>query len=82
MIRSSNHGSSITGGEQITDCREMLSVEERTQVMERVVAAFAHMMYVDGLFQADPHPGNILLHRATAAEEEEWGTRWMPVILF
>eukprot|EP01043_Picozoa_sp_COSAG02_P007574 COSAG02_NODE_229_length_28128_cov_18.529131_13_plen_39_part_00 len=29
--------------------------------MEGLIAAYARLMFVDGVFQADPHPGNLLL---------------------
>ena len=32
-----------------------------TQVVESVVEAYIQMMLVDGLFHADPHPGNLLV---------------------
>jgi ubiquinone biosynthesis protein len=30
------------------------------EVMTRIIAAYTHMIFVDGVFQSDPHPGNIL----------------------
>mmetsp|Transcript_121275 Transcript_121275/g.213821 ORF Transcript_121275/g.213821 Transcript_121275/m.213821 type:complete len:984 (-) Transcript_121275:57-3008(-) len=41
------------------------------QIMERLSAAFAHQVFVDGLFNGDPHPGNMLIERGTG----------MPVLL-
>eukprot|EP00746_Dinoflagellata_sp_MGD_P149183 gnl/MRDRNA2_/MRDRNA2_81254_c0_seq1.p1 gnl/MRDRNA2_/MRDRNA2_81254_c0~~gnl/MRDRNA2_/MRDRNA2_81254_c0_seq1.p1 ORF type:complete len:989 (+),score=202.81 gnl/MRDRNA2_/MRDRNA2_81254_c0_seq1:378-2969(+) len=34
-------------------------------LMERISAAFAHQIFVDGLFNGDPHPGNMLVERST-----------------
>lgn len=33
----------------------------RTQVAERVVRAYCRMIFVDGVYHADPHPGNIFV---------------------
>ena len=33
----------------------------KQRILERVTAAYGHMLLVDGLFQADAHPGNILV---------------------
>ncbi len=38
-----------------------LSVAEREELASRIAGAFGHQILVDGLFQADPHPGNLLL---------------------
>jgi aarF domain-containing kinase len=35
------------------------------KVMERLSAAFAHQIFIDGLFNGDPHPGNMLIERGT-----------------
>ena len=29
--------------------------------MDTLISSYAHLMLVDGVFQADPHPGNLLL---------------------
>jgi aarF domain-containing kinase len=34
-------------------------------LIERISAAFANQIFVDGLFNGDPHPGNILVERST-----------------
>jgi len=34
-------------------------------VMERLSAAFAQQIFIDGLFNGDPHPGNMLIERGT-----------------
>ena len=33
----------------------------KQRILSRVTAAYGHMLLVDGLFQADAHPGNILV---------------------
>lgn len=35
----------------------------KQRILERVTAAYGHMLLVDGLFQADAHPGNILVQQ-------------------
>ena len=32
-------------------------------VMQKLMRAYAHMFFVDGVFQSDPHPGNLLARR-------------------
>jgi ubiquinone biosynthesis protein len=34
----------------------------RAQLAERILRAYCQMVFVDGVFHADPHPGNILVH--------------------
>ena len=34
-----------------------------TKILEAISAAFARQIFVDGLFNADPHPGNLLVDR-------------------
>ncbi len=31
------------------------------EVIQKIIEAYAHMFFVDGVFQSDPHPGNLLL---------------------
>lgn len=38
-----------------------LPQERRNELAGAVTAAFGHQILVDGVFQADPHPGNLLL---------------------
>ena len=45
---------------------EALSVGERTRVMSAIIDAFASMIYLDGEFHCDPHPGN-LVRKCTAS---------------
>lgn len=35
------------------------------RILERLSASFAQQIFVDGLFNGDPHPGNILIERST-----------------
>ena len=39
------------------------------ELMRRIIHAFTHMVFVDGVFQSDPHPGNILFNRREGAAE-------------
>lgn len=34
---------------------------DRKELAERIVAAYSRMIFADGLYHADPHPGNILV---------------------
>lgn len=34
----------------------------RPELAERILRAYCQMVFVDGVFHADPHPGNILVH--------------------
>ena len=36
---------------------------DRTELARRLVRAYCKMIFVDGLYHADPHPGNILVQR-------------------
>lgn len=36
---------------------------DRRELAERIVAAYSRMIFVDGLYHADPHPGNIIVRR-------------------
>jgi len=38
---------------------------DRTAIVGNVTRAYAQQIFCDGLFSADPHPGNILVHRET-----------------
>eukprot|EP00127_Corallochytrium_limacisporum_P001242 Clim_evm12s47 gene=Clim_evmTU12s47 len=35
---------------------------DRISLVQRVCQAYANQLFVDGVFNADPHPGNILVH--------------------
>lgn len=49
-------------GKKITDpsILEDPSLDRRL-LLERLLSTWIHMMYVDGVFQSDPHPGNLLV---------------------
>lgn len=51
-------------GIKVTDLArlEALGVD-RPALAERILRAYCQMVFVDGVFHADPHPGNILVHR-------------------
>ena len=49
-------------GAKVTDfaALEALGLDRRT-VAERVVSAYCRMIFVDGVYHADPHPGNMFV---------------------
>jgi predicted unusual protein kinase regulating ubiquinone biosynthesis (AarF/ABC1/UbiB family) len=49
-------------GERVVGNRSAgLEAAERESLATRIAGAFGHQIMIDGLFQADPHPGNLLL---------------------
>ena len=49
-------------GTKITDFAELEARGvQRRRLAERVVTAYCRMIFVDGIYHADPHPGNILV---------------------
>lgn len=49
-------------GTKITDASLLNDPSlDRTELLTRVLSTWVHMMYVDGVFQSDPHPGNLLV---------------------
>jgi ubiquinone biosynthesis protein len=49
-------------GTKITDAELLARSDlDRVALLERVLSTWVHMMYVDGVFQSDPHPGNLLV---------------------
>ena len=36
---------------------------DRTALAERILGAYCRMIFVDGVYHADPHPGNVLVQR-------------------
>jgi ubiquinone biosynthesis protein len=49
-------------GTKITDFGELAARRlDRRELASRVVGAYCRMIFVDGLYHADPHPGNILV---------------------
>lgn len=48
-------------GVKITDATFLADPKlDREALLDRVIEAWVKMMYVDGVFQSDPHPGNVL----------------------
>lgn len=55
-------------GTKITDPAVLEHPElDRAALLERLLSTWIQMMYVDGVFQSDPHPGNLLV-RVEGAE--------------
>lgn len=61
---------SFIDGEQITRLKSRVAglspavrKKAQTKILHRVVDAYGMMILRSGLFQADPHPGNILIMR-------------------
>tara|TARA_B100001750_G_scaffold11354_1_gene8366 strand:- start:678 stop:2009 length:1332 start_codon:yes stop_codon:yes gene_type:complete len=51
-------------GIKITDTekRREAGLEEKA-IIQKIVEAYAHMFFIDGVFQSDPHPGNLFVRR-------------------
>ena len=49
-------------GIKITDAaaRRAAGLDER-DIIQKVIRAYAHMFFIDGVFQSDPHPGNLFV---------------------
>jgi ubiquinone biosynthesis protein len=43
----------------------------RTAIMDGISQAFAHFMYCSAIFNADPHPGNILVRPGTTCADDD-----------
>src|SRR5688572_10680333 len=51
-------------GTKVTDVAELESHGiDRTALAERILTAYCRMIFIDGVYHADPHPGNILVRR-------------------
>ncbi len=49
-------------GERVIGPRaQAMPPAQREELARRIAGAFGHQIMVDGLFQADPHPGNLIL---------------------
>ena len=48
---------------------ESLRRKAARRILDRVAEAYGRMMLLDGLFQADGHPGNILVMKGGAGSE-------------
>ncbi len=50
-------------GHKVTDkARLSDAAVDVHELIRKIIHAFTHMVFVDGLFQSDPHPGNLLFH--------------------
>jgi predicted unusual protein kinase regulating ubiquinone biosynthesis (AarF/ABC1/UbiB family) len=50
-------------GTKVTDFARLAEKGiDRPALAERILRAYCQMVFVDGVFHADPHPGNILVH--------------------
>lgn len=45
---------------------------DRTEVAERVFGTYVQQMLIDGLFHADPHPGNLFVRPERPSSEDEF----------
>lgn len=51
-------------GEKITNLAQLDAWKlDRRQLMTRLLRVYCRMVFKDGLYHADPHPGNIFVHR-------------------
>ena len=49
-------------GAKVTDLEALDELEvDRSRLAERIVEAYCDMIFSDGVFHADPHPGNIII---------------------
>ena len=50
-------------GTKVTDFARLEELGiDRPALAERILRAYCQMVFVDGVFHADPHPGNIIVH--------------------
>ena len=57
-------------GFKVTDVKQLDKYGvDREALMNRICQAYAHQVYIDGKFNADPHPGNILVQVDTRSGE-------------
>ena len=50
-------------GTKVTDFRSLEAQGiDRPALAQRILTAYCQMVFVDGVYHADPHPGNILVH--------------------
>src|SRR5678816_547664 len=49
-------------GQKITDASPLVLAESQSrELAEELFKAYLHQVILDGIFHADPHPGNVLL---------------------
>ena len=52
----------LVDGTKVTDVAALESYGvDRTALAERILTAYCQMIFIDGVYHADPHPGNILV---------------------
>ena len=52
-------------GDKITTTTSAFEHTTAETLVETLTAAYAQQIFVDGVFNADPHPGNLMVERAT-----------------
>lgn len=58
-------------GFKVTDHAALERLEiQPLEVVKRIIEAYCQMFFVDGVFQSDPHPGNLLVNRGPEGEVE------------
>jgi len=62
------HGAKINDLDALRRVSGVDTEAERTALAEDIANAFARQLFVDGVFQADPHPGNILVCKRSMLE--------------
>eukprot|EP00929_Paragymnodinium_shiwhaense_P105684 TRINITY_DN7073_c0_g1_i1.p1 TRINITY_DN7073_c0_g1~~TRINITY_DN7073_c0_g1_i1.p1 ORF type:complete len:1332 (+),score=371.39 TRINITY_DN7073_c0_g1_i1:147-4142(+) len=61
-------------GIKISDVRNEMPGIDHIQLVKTIVDAFAFQLHVDGHFNGDPHPGNLMVERETCrAVMLDWG---------
>lgn len=45
-----------------TEARRAAGLEEKA-IIQKIIEAYAHMFFIDGVFQSDPHPGNLFVRQ-------------------
>ncbi|CAN0308249.1 unnamed protein product [Discosporangium mesarthrocarpum] len=57
---------SFCKGFKVTEAKSLDAVElDRPAIMRAVTESFGYQIHIDGLFNGDPHPGNILIQTFT-----------------
>jgi predicted unusual protein kinase regulating ubiquinone biosynthesis (AarF/ABC1/UbiB family) len=44
-----------------TEARHAAGLDDEQPIIKKIIEAYAHMFFVDGVFQSDPHPGNLFV---------------------
>lgn len=62
LVMSFLDGVKITSlKDRVKSLPQRVQRQARARILDRVARAYGHMILDSGLFQADPHPGNILI---------------------